>query len=137
MILRLLVPLLCCTVPLSAQLPEADRAFLRAMREKLGLDALQDSMIVHLYRETQTGMDSLDRCISALELTSADEEQVTREVPVLRRKKQDLREWRELQIRQLLLPAQRNIYDTELRPEKPAVLHFGVHDRMNCVICNK
>lgn len=36
----------------------------------------------------------------------------------------------------MLLPMQTwSTFDRLLKPEKPAVLHFGIHDRMNCNVC--
>jgi hypothetical protein len=46
-----------------------------------------------------------------------------------------LREERDLNIELAFTPEQKEIYLTQIKIAKPQVLHFGVHDRMNCPVC--
>lgn len=38
-------------------------------------------------------------------------------------------------LRALVLPSSAQVLEQWLRPARPAVLHFGIHDRMKCGIC--
>ncbi len=51
-------------------------------------------------------------------------------------KKKLLKNSRELNLRSLFTTEQSIIYDTKIKPGKPAVIHMGInHDRVNCTVC--
>ena len=118
-----------------AQLSESDQAFLTQLRGRLELSASQDSSINALFTASQHRVDSLDLAIRKIQ-QSDDESFILEQLPILRQQKKDVRELRDLSIFDLLNPVQQNIFQQEIRPQKPAVLHFGIqHDRMSCTIC--
>ncbi len=50
--------------------------------------------------------------------------------------KKQLKNSRELALRALFTADQILIYDTKIKPGKPAVIHMGInHDRVNCTVC--
>lgn len=128
---------LCSVLFASAQLPTPDERFLAQMETSLQLDSSQILAIRGLYLRVQLRLDSLDAAIQQLLTAEENEDRVTFMLPVIQQKKKDEKELRELRLREVLTAGQRAIYDSEIKPAKPVVLHFGIHDRMNCNVCNK
>jgi hypothetical protein len=128
---------LCPVLFTSAQLPAPDERFLGQIETKLQLDSAQILAIRGLYEQVQARVDSLDAEIQHLLTEEENEDRVTFIVPVLQQKKKDEKDLRELRLREILTASQRAIYDSEVKPAKPVVLHFGIHDRMDCNVCNK
>lgn len=135
--LTVLICLLGLVVSGYSQLPASDQRFVDELSVKLGLTADQSEAVLSLYHSVQHSVDSLDSEIRSIQLNEADElaEQL---IPVLQQKKKDAREMREITLKSLLTADQRKKYEDEIRPvAKPTVLHFGIHDRMNCNICTR
>jgi hypothetical protein len=128
---------LCSVLFASAQLPAPDERFLGQLETRLQLDSSQALAIRGLYEHVQARVDSLDAAIQHLLTAEENEDHVTFMVPVLQQKKKDEKDLRELRLREMLTAGQRVIYDSEIKPAKPVVLHFGIHDRMDCNVCNK
>jgi len=63
--------------------------------------------------------------------------QLQTKVSALNQKKKDIRDMRELDVRLQLNPAQLKIYDEKIKPVKPQVLHFGLHNRADCKVCTQ
>jgi hypothetical protein len=128
------------TAPLCAagQLPAADERFITELSQRLEFSPGQLGSVLAVYQNAQLTLDSLDRQLMKLQRSSDDETEAGRLTPILQQRRKDIRAMREIELRALLNPEQLRIYDTEIRPAaKPAVLHFGVHDRMNCNICTR
>jgi len=119
------------------QLPETEERYLSELTAKLVLTPEQTGPVRALFEDTQRIVDSLDFEIDRLEREALSEQEVAFRVPILRQKKKDERELRDLRLREMLNTDQKRIYDNEIKPEKPVVLHFGVHERMNCNVCNR
>jgi len=128
---------LCSVLVASAQLPAPDERLLGQLEKRLQLESSQMLAIRGLYERVQTRVDSLDAEIQHLLTTEENEDHVTFMVPVLQQRKKDEKDLRELRMREILTAGQRVIYDAEIKPVKPLVLHFGIHDRMDCNVCNK
>jgi hypothetical protein len=128
---------LCPALLTIAQLPAPDERFLGQIETKLNLDSAQMLAIRALYERVQERTDSLDAEIQHLLTEEEEEDRVTFIVPVLQQKKKDEKDLRELRLREILTASQRAMYDSEIKPAKPVVLHFGIHDRMDCNVCNK
>jgi hypothetical protein len=128
---------LCSVLVASAQLPAPDERLLGQLEKRLQLESSQMLAIRGLYERVQTRVDSLDAEIQHLLTTEENEDRVTFMVPVLQQRKKDEKDLRELRMREILTAGQRVIYDSEIKPVKPLVLHFGIHDRMDCNVCNK
>jgi len=123
--------------PIRAQLPGQDERFLLELTSKLSLSEDQALHILALYEGVQVRLDSLDTEIAKLQQYGEDEASISRLVPILSQKKKDEREMRELKLKSLLAPSQLLVYEGQIKPTKPAVLHFGIHDRMYCNVCVK
>jgi hypothetical protein len=83
-----------------------------------------DACLAH-WNARQDSLESADISEEALQASMAD---VRRELAACRQqRKRDIR---------AALPEQlRTTYDDMAQPERPAVLHFGLHNRMECVVC--
>jgi len=120
------------------QLPSTDERFLTELSARLELRAEQFDALQRLYLSAQLELDSIDNEIRHIQTHEDNEELAVMMIPVLQQRKKDAREQRELLLRSVLTDEQRKRYEEEIRPTaKPQVLHFGVHDRMNCNICNR
>jgi len=66
-----------------------------------------------------------------------DENMVMTEIKVKNQIIKDIREERDLEIQSLLNPEQLAIYNEKVKPQKPQVLHFGMHNRADCNVCKQ
>lgn len=109
-----------------------------AMVKELNLNAQQVSMIDTIFAQYGRQLSALDAEIQNIETSGAyPEDQVVVRVSVLQQEKKDLREVRELDLKMLLRPEQVAIYTEKIQPNKPQVLHFGIHNRADCNVCKK
>ncbi|MFT4779606.1 MAG: hypothetical protein ACI923_002147 [Flavobacteriales bacterium] len=119
-------------------LASVDKRKRDAMVKELDLNELQVTMIDTVFFQYSRQLNELDAQIQDIE-TSGEfaEEDVVVRVSVMQQEKKDLREVRELDLKMLLRPEQAVIYDEKIRPSKPQVLHFGIHNRADCNVCKK
>jgi septal ring factor EnvC (AmiA/AmiB activator) len=129
------IVLLCLSLLSSAQIPEQDQKFLARLKTELNLSADKYTSIEKIYSDKQKELDACDKSIKEFEQTLDNEQELQMKVSSLNQKKKDIREMRELDIKLQLTPDQLKIYDEKIKPAKPQVLHFGIHDRANCKVC--
>ncbi len=120
-----------------SSLSEKDQRFLSKLSSELKLEEMQVKEITSLYQVAQIELDSLQKEIKHIEKTEDDEKMVNLKVNVLNQKKKDVKEFRELELKLLLSPDQIVAYERDIKPQKPKVLHFGIHDRAKCQVCIK
>jgi len=83
-----------------------------------------DACLAH-WNARQDSLESADISEAALLASMAD----------VRRELAACRQQRKRDIRAALPEPLRTTYDDMAQPERPAVLHFGLHNRMECVVC--
>ena len=133
--LPILTVLLCISCFVAAQLPEQEQKFLARLKSELNLSEEKFSAIEKIYSDKQKELDACDKSIKEFEQTLDNEQELQMKVSSLNQKKKDIREMRELDVKLQLTPDQLKIYDEKIKPAKPQVLHFGIHDRANCKVC--
>jgi hypothetical protein len=117
---------------LSAQ----DQAKLKSMRAKLNLTEQQDLLIPSIYMHYHGLIEDQKKIMSTLaEEPSVNEEERLKDLNARSEFIKKLRDERDLNVELALTPEQKEIYLTQVKIAKPQVLHFGVHDRMNCPVC--
>ena len=117
---------------LSAQ----DQAKIKSMRAKLNLTEQQDLLIPSIYMHYHGLIDDQKKIMSTVaEEPSVNEEERLKDLNMRSEFIKKLRDERDLNIELALTPEQKEIYLTQIKIAKPQVLHFGVHDRMNCPVC--
>lgn len=120
---------------LQAQLPEQEQKFLARLKSELNLSSEQYTAVEKIYTSKQKELDDCDKSIKEFEQTLDNEQELQMKVSSLNQKKKDIREMRELDVKLQLTTEQLKIYDEKIKPAKPQVLHFGIHDRANCKVC--
>ena len=117
---------------LSAQ----DQAKIKSMRAKLNLTEQQDLLIPSIYMHYHGLIEDQKKIMSTLaEEPSVNEEERLKDLNARSEFIKKLRDERDLNVELALTPEQKEIYSTQIKIAKPQVLHFGVHDRMNCPVC--
>jgi parvulin-like peptidyl-prolyl isomerase len=117
---------------LSAQ----DQAKIKSMRAKLNLTEQQDLLIPSIYMHYHGLIEDQKKIMSTVaEEPSVNEEERLKDLNARSEFIKKLRDERDLNIELALTPEQKEIYLTQIKIAKPQVLHFGVHDRMNCPVC--
>ena len=117
---------------LSAQ----DQAKIKSMRAKLNLTEQQDLLIPSIYMHYYGLIEDQKKIMSTLaEEPSVNEEERLKDLNMRSEFIKKLRDERDLNVELALTPEQKEIYLTQIKIAKPQVLHFGVHDRMNCPVC--
>jgi hypothetical protein len=114
-----------------------DLVFIERMNEELSLSSIQKTSIIEVYHKTMLELDSVQQVIKVIEKSAMPEEQVRLQVLVLNQEKKDIKEFRDLEVEQLLESEQLAKYKSDIKPDKPAVLHFGIHNRDDCRVCTK
>jgi hypothetical protein len=117
---------------LSAQ----DQAKIKSMRAKLNLSEQQNLLIPSIYVHYHGLIEDQKKIMSTLaEEPSVNEEERLKDLNARSEFIKKLRDERDLNVELALTPEQKEIYLTQVKIAKPQVLHFGVHDRMNCPVC--
>jgi hypothetical protein len=117
---------------LSAQ----DQAKIKSMRAKLNLTEQQDLLIPSIYMHYHGLIEDQKKIMSIVaEEPSVNEEERLKDLNMRSEFIKKLRDERDLNIELALTSEQKEIYLTQIKIAKPQVLHFGVHDRMNCPVC--
>jgi parvulin-like peptidyl-prolyl isomerase len=117
-------------------LPTQDQAKIKSMRTKLSLTEQQDLLIPSIYLYYHGLIEEQ----KAIMNTIAEEPKINDEarLEALNMRSDAIkrfRDERDLNIELALTPEQKEIYLTQIKIAKPQVLHFGLHDRMNCPVC--
>ena len=130
----------------SQEMPPFLKALLEAMRRESTVfsEALLENFaqsalsIVEHHDQLKSDLASQQR---ALENLPAGAQVTESGVPIdvamneLLDNQRDAKDQRDAALRLLLPMSTWLTFDRMLKPERPAVLHFGIHDRMNCNVC--
>lgn len=123
---------------IAQDLPPVDQRKRDAISEQLKLHPLQEQVLDSIFASYARQTNAVDVRLKAIERDpSLSEEQVVMRMNVLSQEKTDLRNLRELDVQAILTPEQKKIYAERIQPSKPAVLHFGIHNRMDCNVCTE
>jgi len=119
-----------------AQLSASDSLFMSKLQRTCELNSIQISAVDTLMKSTAIQLKQFDKELSKVSRSSlSDEEKSTRQNEI-RKQKKDATEGRDMAIAFLLDNRQRRIFNEQIKPSKPAVLHMGMnHDRANCNVC--
>ena len=119
-----------------AQLTASDSLFIHQLNRTCELNAFQLSAVDTLMKSTAVQLKQLDKEMSKVSRSSiSDDEKNTRQNEI-RKQKKDALEGRDMAIAFMLDDRQRRIFNEQIKPSKPAVLHMGMnHDRANCNVC--
>lgn len=113
-----------------------DQARIKSMKEKLSLNEKQNELIPRIFIHYHVLIQEQKEIMSTLaEETSINEEERLKDLNARSEFIKQLRDERDLNVELLLTAEQKEIYLTQIKIAKPQVLHFGVHDRMNCPVC--
>jgi hypothetical protein len=117
---------------LSAQ----DQAKIKSMRTKLNLTEQQDLLIPSIYLYYHGIIEEQKAIMNTIAEEPKIKDEARLEALNMRSDAiKKFRDERDLNIELALTPEQKEIYLTQIKIAKPQVLHFGVHDRMNCPVC--
>jgi parvulin-like peptidyl-prolyl isomerase len=117
-------------------LPVQDQAKIKSMRAKLSLTEQQDLLIPSIYLYYHGLIEEQKKIMSLVaEQPSVNEEERLKDLNARSEYVKRIREERDLNLELALTSEQKEIYLTQIKIAKPQVLHFGVHDRMNCPVC--
>ena len=106
------------------------------MRAKLNLTEQQNLLIPSIYLYYHGLIEDQKKIMSILaEEPSVNEEERLKDLNARSEYVKRIREERDLNLELALTPEQKEIYTSQIKIAKPQVLHFGVHDRMNCPVC--
>ena len=119
----------------SQELSARDTRFFEQLTTELALDSVQQIAVSTLFWNSHLEMNVVTHEVDSLERADISEETLNLKIAVLNQKKKDVREYRELYLMDILTKEQQAIYSEEIKPTKPQVLHFGIHDRAMCNVC--
>ena len=128
-------PMMKDTVDISV-LSAQDQAKIKSMRAKLNLTEQQQLLIPSIFVHYHELIEDQKKIMSIVaEQPSVNEEERLKDLNMRSDAIKRFRDERDLNIELALTPEQKEIYTTQIKIAKPQVLHFGVHDRMNCPVC--
>ena len=128
-------PMMKDTVDISL-LSAQDQAKIKSMRAKLNLTEQQQLLIPSIFVHYHGLIEEQKKIMSIVaEEPSVNEEERLKDLNMRSDAIKRFRDERDLNIELALTPEQKEIYTTQIKIAKPQVLHFGVHDRMNCPVC--
>ena len=128
-------PMMKDTVDISV-LSAQDQAKIKSMRAKLNLTEQQQLLIPSIFVHYHGLIEEQKKIIGIVaEEPSVNEEERLKDLNMRSDAIKRFRDERDLNIELALTPEQKEIYLTQIKIAKPQVLHFGVHDRMNCLVC--
>ena len=128
-------PMMKDTVDISV-LSAQDQAKIKSMRAKLNLTEQQQLLIPSIFVHYHGLIEEQKKIMGIVaEEPSVNEEERLKDLNMLSDAIKRFRDERDLNIELALTPEQKEIYLTQIKIAKPQVLHFGVHDRMNCPVC--
>lgn len=128
-------PMMKDSVDLSV-LSAQDQARIKSIESKLNLSEKQQLLIPSIFVHYHELIEEQKKIMSIVaEQPAVNEEERLKDLNVRSEFVKKLREERDLNVELVLTPGQKEIYLTQIKIAKPQVLHFGVHDRMNCPVC--
>ena len=128
-------PMMKDTVDISV-LSAQDQAKIKSMRAKLNLTEQQQLLIPSIFVHYHGLIEEQKKIMGIVaEEPSVNEEERLKDLNMRSDAIKRFRDERDLNIELALTPEQKEIYTTQIKIAKPQVLHFGVHDRMNCPVC--
>jgi parvulin-like peptidyl-prolyl isomerase len=128
-------PMMKDTVDISL-LSAQDQAKIKSMRAKLNLSEKQDLLIPTIYMHYHGLIEEQKAIMNTIAEEPKINDAARLEAMNMRSEAiKRFRDERDLNIELALTPEQKEIYLTQIKIAKPQVLHFGVHDRMNCPVC--
>lgn len=117
-------------------LPNQDQAKIKSMQSKLNLSEEQSLKTLRLFAHYFHLIDEQKKIMDRIsEEWNIDENARVEDLNSRSAFIKKLREEREINLELILTPEQIDIYNSQIKIAKPQVLHFGVHDRMNCPVC--
>ena len=128
--------LLCASLSSNAQFSSSDSLFIIQLNQSCELNAFQFSAVDTLMKSTAIQLKQFDKELSKVSRSSISDEEKSSRQNEIRKQKKDTVEERDMAIVFLLDDRQRRIFNEQIKPSKPAVLHMGMnHDRANCTVC--
>ncbi len=119
-----------------AQLSAGDSLFISQLNRSCELNTFQVSAIDTLMKSTAIELKQLDKELIKVSRSSMSEDEKNTRQNEIRKQKKDALEGRDMAISFLLDDRQLKIFNEQVKPSKPAVLHMGMnHDRANCNVC--
>ncbi len=116
-------------------LSDKDNRALQNIITVLNLNEEQKAASTEIFHRYALEITELENEKLEIQRTSDDESLLSTQLLVMNQEIKDLREMRDLEIESILNPLQAQIYQEKIKPEKPQVLHFGIHDRAKCGVC--
>lgn len=127
--------LTCFCSAAQSPLTAADSSFLARTKTLVQLSPSQIRFADSLFFSKGEALKQLETELFTLQRSNLPEDSIATYSSVLANKRKDLRNTRDLELRLALTPEQQIIFDNQLKTSKPQVLHFGVHNRADCVVC--
>ena len=113
-----------------------DQARIKSIESKLNLSQQQHLLIPSIFVHYHGLIEDQKKIMDTVaERPSVNEEERLKDLNARSEFVKKLREERDLNVELALTSEQKEIYLTQIKIAKPQVLHFGVHDRMNCPVC--
>ena len=116
------------------RLTESMRA-VRDVSSQLGLDEVQSQAILQAALPWDACLAHWNHVQDSLEAAPMSESELLKALGPVRTALGDCRSSRSKDIRAALDSSARVAFDALALPERPRVLHFGVHNRMDCNVC--
>lgn len=97
---------------------------------------MQIEAVDTLVKSTAIQLKQLDKELNKVSRSSLSDDDKNFKQNEIRKQKKEVIEGRDMAISFLLDERQRSIFNEQVKPSKPAVLHMGMnHDRANCNVC--
>lgn len=93
--------------------------------------------VFNLVADYDSCIDSYNKKIKEVEKSNASEDEILLKVTELYKRKKTCVDMRNAKINLKLPPDLRMTFDQLIAPNRPAVLHFGIHNRADCNVCKK
>lgn len=117
---------------------EDNQAYLNRITEALKPSTEQAAQWKRIVAEYSMTLSIINDKKEKLQTMNLTDEQWMKEDTQLTTWRKEAKEKRDLELQATLTPEQTNIYQTQVAPPKPAVLHMGInHDRAKCTVCVK
>lgn len=110
---------------------------LKTLEQSLSPDNITKSKLDAIVRNAANQIAALEQDKLQIQRDSDDEDMILTQIKVKNQEIKDIREERDLQIQSILNPEQLSIYNEKIKPDKPQVLHFGLHNRADCKVCKQ
>lgn len=119
------------------ELSGRDRQFLDRLNQELNLSEVQVLAVDSIYLYCAQSVQLLNEEIKVIERSDATEKEISMRVAIKAEERRDLKAERDAEVQRLLTVEQLKIYEEKIKPAKPQVLHFGIHNRADCKVCTQ